>query len=176
MVKTRDLIPSGYALVMRDHRDGNDYRSAAREVRDGVAYVDTPAPPTTATISMSNFSKTLQKLVKNISEQNYDETLPKYRFWLDLGTAHGHINKDQVDADAWQIIWSNPSANDGTQLIHPTLGLFFRFVGDMEDKIESQCASDYHKKRCTGVVVQCPLGQPWVCRGSCDPQSHPAVA
>ena len=104
---------------------------------------------------MSNFSVTLQKLVGNISEQNYDETLAQYCFWLDLGTAHGHIHKDQVDSDAWRIAWSNPSVNDGIQLVHPTLGLFFQFIGDMEDKIESQCASDYHKKRCTEVVAEC---------------------
>ena len=103
----------------------------------------------------SNVSETLQNLVKNISEQNYDETLVQYRFWLDLGTAHGHIPKDQVNNDAWKITSLDRSVNEGARLIHPTLDLFFRFVGDMEYKIASRCASTYHKNHCTEKVSRC---------------------
>ena len=106
-------------------------------------------------MSASYLSKTLQNLIKNISEQNYDETLAQYRFWLDLGAAHGHIHESQAYNDAWQITSLNRSVNEGAQLIHPTLDLFFRFVGDMEDKIRSRCASDYHKAHCTKAVASC---------------------
>ena len=103
----------------------------------------------------SSLSETLQNLIKNISEQNYDETLAQYRFWLDLGTVHGHIPQLQVNNDASLITSLDRSVNEGARLIHPTLDLFFRFVGDMENKIIPPCASDYHKKCCTEAVARC---------------------
>jgi len=99
---------------------------------------------------MSNLRETLSTLAKNLSEENYDTSLAQYRFWLDIGTAYGHVNQNQVDGDANQILQS-----DDAQLIHPTAHLFFRFIGDMEDHLPSRSASKYHGQSCAAKVAQC---------------------
>lgn len=104
---------------------------------------------------MSNFRETLRNLIGSLSEKNYDGTLAQYRFWLDLGTAHGHISKGQVEDDAEQLIRPDCMKDDGSELIHPTAHLFFRFIGDMEDKLTSRRASEYHKQRCARTVSGC---------------------
>ena len=98
---------------------------------------------------MSNLRKTLRDLVRNLSEENYDRSLAQYRFWLDIGAAHGHINQDQVDSDAWEI--QHPKYNASP--VHPTAHLCFRFIGDMEDHLISRSASEYHRQSCASSVA-----------------------
>ena len=81
--------------------------------------------------------------------------MTKLWYNIALGTAHGHIHEYQAYSNAWQITFSDCSVNEGAQLIHPTLDLFFHFVGDVEDKIRSWCTSDYHKEHSTNAVASC---------------------
>ena len=104
--------------------------------------------------SMSNLRETLRNLIENLSEKNYEETLAQYRFWLDLGIAHGHVVQGQVENDARQLIQPDQMRNDG-EFTHPTAHLFFRFVRDMEDRMVSRSASEYHKHQCAKAVADC---------------------
>ena len=91
-------------------------------------WIDTDSPQA-ATISMSNLRETLRDLIRGLPYRNNDETLAQYRFWLDLGTAHGHISRGQVENDARQLIVPpDQIRDDWTWLIHPTAHLFFRFM------------------------------------------------
>jgi len=100
---------------------------------------------------MSDLRETLRDLIENLSEENYDRSLAQYRFWLDIGAAYGHINKNQVENDAWTI--RQPDYD--TLPIHPTAHLFFRFVEDIEDHLTSRSASEYHRQSCASVVAWC---------------------
>jgi hypothetical protein len=93
---------------------------------------------------MSNLRETLRDLVRNLSEENYDESLAKYRFWLDVGDAHGHIRQDQVD-DMGQILRPDPLIM--SDLYHPTAYLFVRLIGDVEvDRKFSEYASGLRRR------------------------------
>jgi len=108
--------------------------------------------PTTAP-GMSNLRGILHNLIKDLSEENYDRTFSQYRFWLDLGTTHGHIGSNQVNDDLKQIVWSNPLEADDEKLIHPTAHLFFRFTEDMKaDKAMSERVSGFHERLCAEAV------------------------
>ncbi|KAF9646058.1 hypothetical protein BDM02DRAFT_3189181 [Thelephora ganbajun] len=102
---------------------------------------------------MSDFREILCDLVKNLSEGNYDKSFAQYRFWLDIGTAHGHINgQDQVRNDIGRILQSELLGPDSRELIHPTAHLFFRFVGDVKaDEIMSGHVSGLEQS-CAGTV------------------------
>ncbi|KAF9646043.1 hypothetical protein BDM02DRAFT_3189167 [Thelephora ganbajun] len=103
---------------------------------------------------MSSLRGTLSNLVRNLSEENYDQSLAQYCYWLDVGTVYGHIGHDQVYNDAQQILRSD-SVGHEWRLIHPTAHLFFRFVGDMESKIVPGDASEFHKQHCTRTLASC---------------------
>jgi len=108
--------------------------------------------PTTAP-GMSNLRGILHNLIKDLSEENYDRTFSQYRFWLDIGTTHGHIGSNQVNDDLKQIVWSDPLKVNHEKLIHPTAHLFFRFTEDMKaDKTMSEHVSGFHERLCAGAV------------------------
>lgn len=103
---------------------------------------------------MSNHRETLRNLVRKLSEESHDGSLAQYRFWLDLGTVHGHVPQDQVDNDVWKILQPGSLGDDSTVLIHPNAHLFFSFIGDMEDKMVSRCASEYYKHHCARILAE----------------------
>ena len=103
----------------------------------------------TATVSMSTFPDVLLGLARKLSE-NYDEHFAQYRFWLDVGSAHGDIViRDQVCLDAWQMA----QANSLNGLIHPTTHVFVRFIGDIEaDQVFSERTIGLHKQSYTPIL------------------------
>ena len=93
-----------------------------------VAYINIQL---SATISMSNLRETLSDLTKGLSEENYDASLAQYRFWLNVGIAHGHIN-DQLKV-AYDANWITRSDQlEQGKPIHPGVRLFARFLKDLE--------------------------------------------
>ena len=101
---------------------------------------------------MSSLRSTLENLIEELSEKNYDESFAQYCFWLKIGNAYGHITSvAQVGNDLWRIV--PPHALKHQELIHPTVHLLFRFIGDMEaDQKVSRYAYGLHKYRCTSVL------------------------
>jgi len=98
---------------------------------------------------MSNLRATLQDLLDKLSEKNYDESLARYRFWLNIGSAHGHITSMvQVSDNLWRI--APPNALMHPELIHPTAQLLIHFIGDIErDQKFSMYTLGLHKRYCT---------------------------
>ena len=82
---------------------------------------------------MSNLRDTLLNLAKGLSEENYDVSVAQYRFWLNVGIAHGHINDQlQVANDAgWILRWDVLKPEQG-KFIHPAARLYARFIRDIE--------------------------------------------
>ena len=99
---------------------------------------------------MSNLRETLRDLARKLSEENYDESFPHYRFWLGLGRARGKLTvQNQVDDDMWQIVRTDSSKN----LINPTTRLFIRFIGDIEgDQKIAGHASGLHRRYCESTL------------------------
>ena len=124
------------------------------DLRDEPSWIRGIVRSYPTTTSMSDFRETLCNLLNNLSEKNYDKTFSQYRFWLDLGTAHGHIDPDQVKDDlVTKLVWSTPLKADHEELIHPTAHLFFRFTGDMKaDETMFEHISGLHERRCTRAV------------------------
>ena len=99
---------------------------------------------------MATLRETLRELAERLSDENYDESFAQYRFWLDIGSTHGHItSQDQVEDDIERI--ARPDSLK--ELIHPTAHLLVRFIGDIEaDQTVSKHALGLHKRRCTSAL------------------------
>ena len=98
---------------------------------DAVVSINTPILLQATTTSMPSLRDTLSNLVRNLSEESYDESLAQCRFFLDIGTAHGYVSQDQVEKDILLIMQSELLRSGHGELIHPAAHLFSRFVGDM---------------------------------------------
>ena len=78
--------------------------------------------------------KALGLVIRNLSNQNYVQSLARYRFWLDIGRIYYQIPSDQI----LNVIWSNRVATSplldpgGGQLIHSNAHLILRFARDAE--------------------------------------------
>ena len=82
---------------------------------------------------MSGFRNILHRLVHNLSGENYEETFAQYRFWFDVGSAHGHINDQyEVANDLAEIARSDSSRHGRGEIIHPSIHLYLRFLQDVE--------------------------------------------
>ena len=78
--------------------------------------------------------KALGLVTRNLSNQNYVQSLARYCFWLDIGQIYYQIPSDQI----FNVIWSNRVATSsllnpgGGQLIHSTAHSILRFARDAE--------------------------------------------
>jgi hypothetical protein len=100
---------------------------------------------------MSNIEGTLSVLVDALSEENYDETVVRYRLWLNIGSRHTHVDvQDRVDYAIRHL--GRPSSLQH-HLIHPTAHLLIRFIGDLEaDHTISRHVSGLHVQHCTSKL------------------------
>jgi len=116
----------------------------------------------------------LTKLLYGLTENNYDSTFSAYRFWIELGAAHGGVSNHQLYNDissgastksgfitipAWEyttIRYNN--ANQYTpygQLIHSNVHLLLRFITDAElDPVLSTYAIGLHDRFCRESLEQ----------------------
>jgi len=46
-----------------------------------------------------DISSLLEKLLYDLSEENYDHTFSTYRFWIELGAVHGGVPNDKLFTD-----------------------------------------------------------------------------
>ena len=87
---------------------------------------------TTATAAMENFGNPLGLLVRNLSDENYAQSVVCYRFWFDIGRTYHQLPPDPV----FDAIWNHRGASSVNpacgQLIHPTAHLILRFARDAE--------------------------------------------
>ena len=77
--------------------------------------------------------KALGSVIRNLSDQNYAESLVSYRFWFDIGQSYYQIRPDQT----FDVFWNNRTASSSInpqngQLIHSNAHLIIRFASDAE--------------------------------------------
>jgi len=108
------------------------------------------------------------KLLHDLSEENYDHKFSEYRFWVQLGAAHGDVSNHQLYNDIlsdtstrphligepwWEIktneySWTEERTLRG-QLIHSNVHLLLRFITDAElDSALSTYAIGLHDRLC----------------------------
>ena len=113
----------------------------------------------------------LVKVLYGLSEANYGSTLSAYRFWIELGAAHGGVSNDQLYSDilsctstgpdlvtlGWNGRWYNDGCRYTTvgQPIHGTAHLLLRFITDAElDPALSTYAIGLHDRLCRELLEQ----------------------
>ena len=93
-------------------------------------------------------SEFLSKLVSRLSEENYEQTLSDYRFWMKIGITHGSIPDNQLH----KVIWENTKPElvypSSSQLIHPTTHRLLQFITD----VEFNPASPTHVQLCNSSL------------------------
>jgi len=113
----------------------------------------------------------LTKLLHGLSEKNYDRKFSAYRFWVELGAAHGGVSDHQLynnilsvaDTmfDAITLKWkhiadsSPPQYTGEGELIHSNIHLLLRFITDAErDPVLSTYAIGLHDRLCRESLEQ----------------------
>ena len=95
-------------------------------------------------------SSFLTELVRSLSENNYEQSLSEYRFWMKLGAAHGWVNDYQLCDDIRAAMKPDlvyPLSS--SQFIHPTSHLLIRFITDVGlDPVLSTYASNAQNRLC----------------------------
>ena len=83
---------------------------------------------------MGDVEKFLGYAVRDLSEQNYAQSLAFFRLWLDIGQTYQQTPPDKIFDAIWGYRTGNsfsPSGGGG-ELILPTAHLFLRFATDAE--------------------------------------------
>ena len=99
---------------------------------------------------MSSIEDTLSELIQGLTEENYDETFAKYRFWLDAGSLYAGIDPQARVDNHISTLMRQDSLQEP---IHPTAHLLLRFIGDVEaDPKISRRVSGLHMRHCTSAL------------------------
>ena len=112
----------------------------------------------------------LVNLLSGLSEENYDSKFSTYRFWIEVGAAHGGVSNHQLYNDILsstrpdlitavkrtRIRKSKPAQYVGTgQPIHSNVHLLLRFITDAElDPALSTYAIGLHDRLCRESLEQ----------------------
>jgi hypothetical protein len=81
---------------------------------------------------MPTISSTLDSVVKEISDENYEESFAFYRFWFDIGRTYPKISSDLVLDTIFKNRRTGSIGPDRSGLIQPTSPLILRFASDAE--------------------------------------------
>ena len=93
-----------------------------------------PPSPTPLQPHHMGIQRGLYTTISKLSDQNYDQSFPFYRFWFDIAQAHSEVTLDQI----FDAIWDNRGAGATAisprcgKLILPNALLALRFTGDAE--------------------------------------------
>jgi hypothetical protein len=86
----------------------------------------------TATLAMENIQWSLESVVRKISDQNYEQSFARCRFWFDIAQTY-----HQIPSDLLLNVILNNRGRDWTRVergefTHTTAHLILRFAGDIE--------------------------------------------
>ena len=81
---------------------------------------------------MGSIQEGLGRLVRNISEENYDQSFACYRLWSEIAQTYSQNHPDQVFDSIYNNRTSSAIDNSSGKLIHPTAHLILRFASDAE--------------------------------------------
>ena len=94
-------------------------------------------------------SSFFRKLLHDLSEDNYEQTVFDYRFWMKFVAAHGWIRDDRLYDDIQVSIKQDLVYPKTKHLIHPTSHLLIRLLTDVgADPVLSTYASSAHDQLC----------------------------
>ena len=94
-------------------------------------------------------SELLSGLLDDLSEENYEQTVSEYRFWMKFGVTHGWIRDDLLFDDIWNRMYTDLVYPTSDRLIHPTAHLLIRFIADVGlDPALSAYVSSTHDRLC----------------------------
>jgi hypothetical protein len=101
---------------------------------------------------MLDIEPVLSSLVRNLSDENYEQSLDRYHFWFDFGQTHSQIPSDLI----FKSIWSyRNKLTTPDYLIFPTSPLILRFVGDVESShILAPHNAGLRSRLCTSVLQE----------------------
>ena len=101
---------------------------------------------------MGSIQEGLGLLVRDISEENYDQSFACYRLWSEISQTYSQNHSDQV----FDSIYNRTSSaidNSCGKLIHPTAHLILRFTSDAEsDRILSPQSVGLRSRLCARIL------------------------
>ena len=98
---------------------------------------------------MTTVEGALELVIYELSDQNYEQSLDFYRFWLDAGQTYVQIPSDQIFDAIWNHRVSGSIDRNYGRLIHPTAHLIPRFASDAEsDHILAPHCSELQSRLC----------------------------
>ena len=103
-----------------------------------------------ATTTMSNIEGALGSVIRNLSEQNYEQSLTQYRFLFELSQTYSQIPSDSI----WRQIRSHQlSSHENQGVIYPASPLILRFASDAEsDSILASRSAGLRSRLCTSLL------------------------
>ena len=115
-------------------------------------YVTAILPAAIAT-AMGSIQEGLGRLVRDISDQNYDQSLACYRLWSEIAQTCSQNHPDQVFDSIYNNRTSSAIDHSSGKLIHPTAHLIFRFASDAEsDRILSPQSVGLQSRLCDRIL------------------------
>jgi len=100
---------------------------------------------------MGDIEKALGSAVRDLSDQNYAQSLAFFRFWFDVGRTY---HQTPPEYQIFDVIWDNRVGSSfrpiGRDIINSAAHLFLRFASDMElDHILAANSSGLQNRLCT---------------------------
>ena len=109
-----------------------------------------------AATMMSNIQGVLGSVVRNLSEENYEQSFAQYRFLVDMARTCSQIPTDLIFDTVWNKISDLQLPSHGNQRIfYPTSPLLLRFASDAEsDSVLAPYSAGLRGRLCTSVLRQ----------------------
>ena len=136
-------------------------KSQSRELLAMIREVATPylflrnrhTPRAAIATAIGSIQEALGRLVRDISDQNYDQSLACYRLWSEIAQTCSQNHPDQVFDFIYNNRTSSAIDHSSGKLIHPTAHLILRFASDAEsDRILSPQGVGLQSRLCDRIL------------------------
>ena len=106
--------------------------------------------------AMSNIEAVLGSVIKNLSEENYEQSFAQYRLLFDIAQTCSQIPSDFIFDTIWKQISNRVLPRDDSQhFIHPASPLVLRFARDAgSDSILAPHSPGLRNRLCTSILRQ----------------------
>ena len=109
-----------------------------------------------ASTTMSNIGGALGSVIRNLSEENYDQSFAQCRLLFDIARTCSQIPSDLIFDTIWKQISNRLlPLQDNQYAFYPASRLVLRFAGDAEsDSILAPHTTGLKDRLCTGILRQ----------------------
>ena len=104
---------------------------------------------------MEDTDKALGFAVRDLSDDNYAQSIAFYRLWFDIGQTHHQTPSDRIFNAIWNNRWTSSSMVDPAngKLIHSTAHLIVRLASDAEsDHLLAPHSSGLQSRLCARIL------------------------